>query len=101
MSAKNSGRQAALARMAQIASIRCPCDIAVVAGTAKPPLDDVRHLEVIAANAHLETELGVTYLATEAYPMKPVREYHGPHAFFFRAPVQHYVSILCHRLGDA
>ena len=97
MSAKNSGGQATLARMAQIASIGRPCNITVVTGPTKPPFDNIRHLEVVAAYSHLETELGVANLAPEAYPMEPVRENHRPHSLFFRAPIQHYVCILRHR----
>lgn len=95
MSADYSRGQATLAGMAQVASIRRPGDVAVVTGPAKTPFDDIRHLEVVAADAHFESEFGVAHLAAEADAMKPVGEYHRSHALLFRPAIENHIGILC------
>lgn len=80
--------------MTQIASIRRPGNVTIVAGATKTPFGDVGHPEIVGADAHLESQLGVANLATETDPVKPVGKHHRPHAFLFRPPVQHYIGIL-------
>ncbi|MCM2307105.1 MAG: hypothetical protein NDI91_06515 [Sulfuritalea sp.] len=93
MTANNSGRQAALAGVTEIALVRRPGNLAVVTCAAKTSLDNIRHLEIIAADAHLEPKLGVTHLASEADAMKPVRKNHRTHTFLFGPTIQHDISI--------
>lgn len=100
MTAINSCRQAALGGVAQIALIGRPGDIAVVASTAKASLDNIGHLEVVAADAHLESEFGMTNLAAEADAVEPMGEYHRPHTLFFGPAIENHVSILGRRRGN-
>ncbi|MDP3514016.1 MAG: hypothetical protein Q8S20_14850 [Sulfuritalea sp.] len=93
MTANNSGRQAALAGVTEVALVGRPGNLAVVTCAAKTSLDNIRHLEIIAANAHLESKLGVAHLASEADAVKPVRENYRPHTFLFGPTIQHDISI--------
>ena len=86
--------QTTLSRVADITTIRRPGNITVVAGAAERAVRNVRHIEVIAADTHLETELMVTDLATEPDTMEPVRKYHRAQAFLFGTPVEDNIRIL-------
>lgn len=83
--------------MTQIASIRSPSNVAVVAGAAKTPFGDVGHPEIIRSYTHLESKFGVANLAAKSNPVKPVRKHHRPHAFFLRSSIEHHVGIF--RIG--
>jgi hypothetical protein len=95
MTTIDSCGQATLARVTQIAFIGCPGNVAIVTGATEASVDDIRHREVITANAHLESEFGVANLATEADAVKPMRKYHRAHAFLLRTTVEDHVGIFC------
>lgn len=79
--------------MTVVALIGRPGDIPVMARSAKPPFNDVGHFEIVAADTHLESKLGVTDFAAETDAVKPVWENDRPHTFFFRPPVENHVAI--------
>lgn len=80
--------------MAKVASIGCPGDVSIVAGTTELSIHDISHLEIVAPYAHLEAELGMAYLAAKTDTMKPMRKDHRSHPLPFRAPIEYDVAIL-------
>src|SRR5689334_24346909 len=79
--------------MAQVAALRAPGDLAVVAHAAELSLGDVGHQDVVRAGAHLEAELAVAHPALEADAVEPVREHHRAHAGGVGALVDHHVAV--------
>jgi len=73
--------------MAQLTILGTPGDFVVMTHTAEPAFDDVRHENIVGAGAHLESDFGMAYPASEAYTMKPMREDYRAHASFFRTLV--------------
>src|SRR6185369_1353930 len=100
VAAVDAARQAGLAGMAEIAALRAPGDLAVVAHAAEPPLRDVGHQDVVRAGAHLEAELAVAHAALEPDAVEPVRKHDGANAAGVGALVDHHVAVLgAHRSG--
>src|SRR3990172_1907404 len=67
-------------RVTHAAVLHRPCDLSVMTGAAKLAVDDLGHIDLVAARLELKSQIGVTYLAPEPDPVKPVREDNRPHA---------------------
>jgi len=83
--------------MTQDAVFYRPGNLAIVTRTTELSLDDLVHVDVVAASLELESEVGMANLATEAYAMEPVREDHRAHASGIRIIVDYHVSVFSHR----
>ncbi|HEY3327124.1 MAG TPA: hypothetical protein VGK14_08110 [Novimethylophilus sp.] len=68
--------------MAQIAVFDRPGNFAVMAGPAELAIDDLDHVDFIAAGLELEAQVGMADLAAETNPMEPVRENSRAHTGF-------------------
>ena len=64
-----------------------------MAHTTKLTIDDFLHGDVIAARAHLKSQLKMTNLATKSNAMEPVRVNHRPHALLLRMLIEYHVGI--------
>ena len=79
--------------MAQLAILRAPGDIVVMAFTTKSTFDDVCHQNVVGARAYLKSNFSMTNPATKADAVKPVREDYWSHASLFRSLVKHHITV--------
>ena len=65
-------RRPRVTRVAEFAIFDRPGDVTVVAGAAVLPVDDLHHVDVIAARLESEAQVSVTDLAAKSNAMKPV-----------------------------
>jgi hypothetical protein len=86
--------------VAQIAAFQTPGDLIVVTHPAEFAFVDITHRDLVRARAHLEGKLVMANLATEPYPVKPVRKNHRPHARGLGIPVQDDIGIFATRVID-
>ncbi len=79
--------------MAQVAVLRSPSDLVVMASAAKFSIFDISHEYIVGTSTHLEPNFGVAHIAFVADTMKPVRKDHWTHTCFFRSLIEHYITI--------
>jgi len=80
--------------MAKIAVFNGPRDTTIMTRTAVLAIDNLYHVNLIAACFEREAEIAVTHLAAETHAVKPMREYYRAHTGFIRVFVQYDVTIL-------
>jgi len=84
--------------MTTIAEEGRPCNSTIVAFTTEFTFDDLDHVDFIGPRPHFK-DGGMTDLAFKSDSMKPVREYDGRHAGFFRLPVEGDIAVLSFGYG--
>lgn len=65
-----------------------------MAGTAVLAIDNLEHIDLIAAGLHFEAEISVAYLASESNSMEPVWEHYRPHSGRIGIVVNDNVTVL-------
>ena len=90
----NLGRCIGDARMTEVTIFDGPCNVAVMASTAILAIDNLQHVDAVAARLEFETQVAVTDFAAETYAMKPVREDDRPHARLVGEFVDYDITIL-------
>lgn len=68
--------------MTQIAVLDGPRDVAVVARAAELPVNYFEHVHVVTPGFEFEAQIGMTYFASKARAMKPVRKHDWTYASF-------------------
>lgn len=79
--------------MTAMAIVNAPGNFAIMALAAKPAFDEVGHLYIIAAGAHLEY-FRVAYVAGKTEAMKPVGENDRSHALLLGPVVNDHIGVL-------
>jgi len=79
--------------VAQIAILRSPSNLVVMANATELSSLDVSHMYIVSSSTHRKTYFGVANIAFEAYAMKPMRKDHWTQPCFFRPIVKHYIAV--------